>query len=339
MAAQTREFPSPATLAFCGDAGRKIQWWLTPFCPPFRLSLRDHRILGADVKRSICLVAIAALTASGNALSVGEIADVTVIDRDNGARLTPHYYHGEYWAAGSPGRRYAIEIRNHRGERVLAVTSVDGVNVISGKTASWTQSGYVLNPWEHYEINGWRKSDAEVAAFTFTASPNSYAARTGRQANIGVIGVALFRERQPQPVYAPPPSQSEIDPPLEARSEREPRSPQTSGPGPTSDAPSASSRDRATEDLRAPLPAAPRAEVTTPKLGTGHGAREDSFVVHVEFERLQAQPNEIIRIRYESLDNLVAMGIIRRWHPVATVLDPFPAAPESEYVPDPPGGS
>jgi hypothetical protein len=287
------------------------------------------------MKYSVCLAAIAALIASSNALSVGEIADVTVIDRDNGARLTPHYYHGEYWVAGMPGRKYAIEVRNHLGERILAVTSVDGVNVISGKTASWTQSGYVLNPGEHYEITGWRKSDAEVAAFTFTASPNSYAARTGRPANIGVIGVALFRERLPQPVYAPPPPLSEKDAAADASSAREPQSP--AAPGPTAAGASAPTRDRATEDARASSPSQ-LAEVIPPKLGTGHGAREGSFVVNVEFERLQPQPNEIIHIRYDSFDNLVAMGVIRRSHPVAAALNPFPASPESEYVPDPPGG-
>jgi hypothetical protein len=321
------------------------------------------------VKPLVCLVAIAALTASHHALAVGvgEIADVTVIDRDNGARLTPHYYHGEYWVAGTPGGRYAIEIRNHLGERVLAVTSVDGVNVISGKTASWTQSGYVFNPGERYEITGWRKSDTEVAAFTFTASPNSYAARTGRPANVGVIGVALFRERQPQPVYAPPPPQSEVDPASDASFAREPRSAPTPAPGPTVNAASAPTRDRAAEAPRsaspptrdraaeAPRSASPppgdraaeasrlasapplQAEITSPKLGTGHGAREASFVIDVDFERLQPQPNEVIRIRYDSLDNLVAMGIIERSHPIATVLNPFPASPESQYVPDPPG--
>ena len=106
--------------------------------------------------------------------------------------------------AGRPGARYAIEIRNRLGERLLAVTSVDGVNVVSGATAAWDQTGYVFGPGERYQITGWRKTDAEVAAFTFTDSPNSYAERTGRPANVGVIGVALFRERQPQPVYAPP---------------------------------------------------------------------------------------------------------------------------------------
>lgn len=48
----------------------------------------------------------------------------------------------------------------------------------------------------------------------------------------------------------------------------------------------------------------------SPKLGTGHGQREDSVVSHTSFERLQTQPNEIITIRYDSRENLVAAGII-----------------------------
>ena len=143
--------------------------------------------------------------ASCAARAAGTIADVTIVDRDSGAALHTYYYHGEYWVAGRPGARYAIRIRNRLGERLLAVTSVDGVNVLSGETAAWDQAGYVFNPGESYQITGWRKTDAEVAAFTFTDSPNSYAQRTGRPANVGVIGVAVFRERQPQPVYTSPP--------------------------------------------------------------------------------------------------------------------------------------
>ncbi len=106
--------------------------------------------------------------------------------------------HGEYWVAGRPGARYSIMIQNHRGERILAVTAVDGINVISGETGAWGQSGYVFSPGESYEIAGWRKSNAEIAAFNFTAAANSYAERTGRPANVGVIGVALFLERPAQ---------------------------------------------------------------------------------------------------------------------------------------------
>src|SRR5580658_3206455 len=135
------------------------------------------------------------LATAGQAHITGGIADVAIIDRDSGAVLSPYWYRGEYWVAGRPGARYSIEIRNHLGERMLAVTSVDGINVVSGATAAWDQTGYVFGAGERYQITGWRKSDAEVAAFTFTDSPNSYAERTGRPANVGVIGVAMFRER------------------------------------------------------------------------------------------------------------------------------------------------
>ena len=124
------------------------------------------------------------LATTCSAQSVGGIAEVAIVDRDSGTVLSPHFYRGEYWVAGRPGARYAIEIRNRLGERLLAVTSVDGVNVVSGATAGWDQTGYVFSPGERYQITGWRKTDAEVAAFTFTDSPNSYAERTGRPTRV-----------------------------------------------------------------------------------------------------------------------------------------------------------
>ena len=47
------------------------------------------------------------------------------------------------------------------------------------------------------EIAGWRKSMDDVAQFVFTDLPDSYAARTGRPHNVGVVGVAVFREARP----------------------------------------------------------------------------------------------------------------------------------------------
>ena len=135
------------------------------------------------------------LAASAAANALGSLARVSVVDRDSGVTLPTYYSRGEYWVAGDPGARYAIEVRNCAGGRLLAVTSVDGVNVLSGETAGWNQSGYVFDPGERYQITGWRKSNAEVAAFTFTDSRDSYAERTGRPANVGVIGIALFREQ------------------------------------------------------------------------------------------------------------------------------------------------
>src|SRR5260370_12813562 len=155
------------------------------------------------MKRLMYFAISVVLASASEAQAVRGLADVSIIDRDSGVVLDTHYYHGEYWVAGSPGGRYAIEIHNHLGERLLAVTSVDGVNVVSGETAAWDQAGYVFGAGDRYQITGWRKSDAEVAAFTFTDLANSYAARTGPPANVGVIGVAGLPRRQP-PTRAQP---------------------------------------------------------------------------------------------------------------------------------------
>jgi hypothetical protein len=305
------------------------------------------------MKHTVCFAALAALATSCNALAVGGIAEVTIIDRSTGVALTPHLYRGEYWVAGKPGATYAIEIRNHRDQRLLAVTAVDGVNVISGATAAWGQTGYVFNPGQDYRITGWRKSDTEVAAFTFTASPNSYAARTGRPENVGIIGVALFRERQPQEVYIPPAPQVAAPSPSPVGTPTTPPL-ATLIPPPPADAPASVPRpdfstrlpdSLAREDYsggratQPPKSASKSAEPTvTPKLGTGHGEREYSYVTNTEFDRMQIQPNEVIRIRYDSLDNLIAMGIVEPFRPAVPAANPFPASAQQQYVPDPPAG-
>lgn len=300
---------------------------------------------------SLTLPALTALTglaallslASLPAQAIGRLADVTIVDRDTGATLPVHYTKGEYWVAGRPGARYAITVRNRLGERVLAVPSVDGVNVLSGETAAWDQRGYVFSPYERYQITGWRKSSSEVAAFEFSHIANSYASRTGRPAHVGVIGVALFREQPP----APPPSV--ISEPYSQRERRDggvdegdggnrlgrlreepaPAIPQSpAAPAPSTLAESSAQSQSADSVARAaPKPSA--------KLGTAHGQRETSVVTHTTFTRLQDRPNEVISIRYDSLDNLIARGVIRE--PIAGPQVPraFPQSDRFSYVPDP----
>jgi len=92
---------------------------------------------------------------------------------------------------------YSLRVYNHCNKRRLAVITVDGVNVISGKDGNWEGEGYVLDPWETMEIPGWRRGDDTVAAFTFKPEDKSYANATGRGvANVGVIGCAVFDEKQ-----------------------------------------------------------------------------------------------------------------------------------------------
>ena len=126
---------------------------------------------------------------------------IDVVTRPDGRVLPVYPKDGRGYVMGTPGQEYGIRVCNTTGERVLAVMSVDGVNVVSGETASPSQSGYVLSAHECADINGWRKSLAATAAFYFTELPDAYATRTGRPDNVGVIGVALFRERPQRTVW------------------------------------------------------------------------------------------------------------------------------------------
>ena len=106
--------------------------------------------------------------------------DLQVVDRDTGQVLRV-WRHGErQFVAGQPGDRYGLRVSNNTDGRLLVVLSVDGLNILTGETASYDQRGYVFRPHETYDLTGWRKSDTQVAAFTFAPLPQSYAARTGR---------------------------------------------------------------------------------------------------------------------------------------------------------------
>jgi hypothetical protein len=266
---------------------------------PFHSSAR--LLLGA------CAVAALAACAAP-AAATGALLDVRIVDRSTGETLPNLRHDGQWWVAGQPGSRYAVRLTNRTGGRLLAVLSVDGVNAVTGETAKPDGSGYVLAPGASAEITGWRKDLTRVAAFEFTALASSYAALTGRPDNVGVIGVAVFRERA-APV-----------PPIAQRDAHD-ESARAAAP--------AAAANEATADARG------RAESTAPlKLGTGHGRQERSVTRYTDFERAQEAPDELIAVRYESRDALVALGVLPRPRPLPNPRpNPFPAA--AGFVPDP----
>ena len=245
------------------------------------------------------LAALAFAAASLSAHAVGRLADITLHDRASGRDLPVHWHEGRAYVVGRPGNEYQISVKSRSGEDLLAIMSVDGVNVLSGQTASATHGGgYVIAPWTEAHIRGWRKSLDEVAAFYFTSLGDSYAARTGRPDHVGVIGVALYqRKRPPEPVAQ---ADAANEPPA-YRARREGAA--------------------AEKSLAAPS-AAP--------LGTGHGRREHSPTRHVGFERSTEQPLETIAIYYDSYRNLVAQGVLPQ-HSQRRDPNPFPTG----FVPDP----
>jgi hypothetical protein len=104
------------------------------------------------------------------------------------------------YVAGDAGRRYTIVVRNHSPGRVEVLATVDGLDVIDGKAGAFAKRGYLLDPHGTLEIEGFRQSENQVAAFRFGAVSQSYAERkTGESRNVGVIGVAFFYEQGDSP--------------------------------------------------------------------------------------------------------------------------------------------
>ena len=250
------------------------------------------------------LIAVAILHSAGSLAS--PLAGVDIYDRTNRQALETHRHDGKQYVIGTPGHEYAVRIRNRTGGRLLAVVSVDGVNAVTGETASPGQSGYVIEPGGYVNIQGWRKDLERTAAFYFSDPGDSYASRTGRPDDLGVIGVALFRERERPTPYA--------------YENRAPTAASSAGTAARQGAAERSDQSSA------------RATAMEAPLGTGHGRREHSPVEQVEFERASASPDQRIVIRYDRRENLVAMGVLppaARWHEP----DPFPAT--LGFVPDP----
>ena len=121
---------------------------------------------------------------------------ITVSLRDAwGEPLDAMHVGDRTYVVGQQGERYSIVISNHTRRRFEAVATVDGLDVISGKVGAFGNRGYVLMPEANLEIDGFRQSSNEVAAFRFAKVRDSYAAQRGEARNVGVIGIAFFAER------------------------------------------------------------------------------------------------------------------------------------------------
>jgi len=254
---------------------------------------------------------------------VGRLLDVSI---EVEGRSSPLYSatdgSGRYYFEAREGGRYSIRLANRTGERLGAVVTVDGLNVISGVRDDGRGRMYVVGPWEDTEIRGWRSSLADVRRFTFVDERSSYAARSGKaNAKMGWIEIAVYREqrRYVQRPYPYPYPAEPYEPGSRDKSE---------------DAPAASGRDsaRAGEDAPAakaapPTAEAPRAQSESDERrdanegararsfpGTGWGARTDDPAVVVSFEP-EATAAERLSLRYEYRGALVALGILPRpWY-------------------------
>jgi hypothetical protein len=284
-------------------------------------------------------------------------------DRAAGYELTvlvdgvpaPTYVHdGETYVLGQLGARYTLRVSNHSGRRIEAVVSVDGRDAIDGRPADFRgKRGYLVPAWGSIDIDGWRISHQEAAAFRFSSVPDSYAARTGGGREVGVVGVAIFPERVLPPPYAyrrlpyphrpyPYPYEDNYGAPSGSsggRAEADKGSnapPPATGaaPAPTPTAPDAQPAPRAQGEAGRAYGDGAEESRARPGLGTEYGEAVSSPIYEVEFVRANAyRPSTMLGLRYDDREGLLAMGIDVDGYPpscasesdLRRTAEPFPA--------------
>jgi hypothetical protein len=236
---------------------------------------------------------------------------VDILDED-GSVLPTADRSARRYILGGHGGRYTIRVSNPSSRRVEVVVSVDGLDVIDGKPASLDKRGYVINPWSDVRIDGWRTTVHSVAAFRFGRVADSYAARTSGARNVGVIGVALFTERDvpppPRPII---PRRHYHDEEGDAGGVGGARGHAEAAPR----APARSANSKAGQGATAaPDAAAPaerrRAELQDrPGLGTEFGEQRGSSVTFTTFVRASTRPAAYAELRYNDQAGLARLGI------------------------------
>ena len=225
------------------------------------------------------------------------------------------------YVLGGEGRRYVLRVHNRSPRRVEVVATVDGLDVMDGKPGDYkNKRGYLIEAYGSVDIDGWRLSDREAAAFRFAPIAESYAAKSGSTRNVGVIGVAVFPERitpARRPVYQPEPWHAD-DLLSTQESAAAPPPSAAEAPAKTSAAPAGRAEGRARRSRSG--------------LGTEFGEAVSSAIHEVQFVRANAShPAAVIGARYNDRAGLYALGIdvdgLRAPSDLALreSADPFPA--------------
>ena len=271
---------------------------------------------------------------------------VELLYGDSG-RLPTFYSSGRAYVLGNIGERYRIHIGNPTSRRVEAVVSVDGLDAIDGRTASFDDKrGYVIPAYGDITIDGFRTSAEKVATFRFSSVRDSYAARKGQDRNVGVIGVAFFPERERPPVAVMPRPSPHYDDRRNYDDRPHSSAPSKGGyeggsgraPGAPAPAPSAAAESRAADGAGS-YGGAPRREARR-GLGTEFGEQRYSSVGYTSFQRENAiYPAHVTELRYNDRQGLIALGIpvdeaVRRDDvSLRESAEPFPRSP---YASPPP---
>jgi len=226
---------------------------------------------------------------------------------------------GRYFIEGAVGKRCAITVRNNSSSRLEIVESIDGRDVLRDAAASLAAGGMIIPSFERWVNSGWRLNDSQVAEFVFGDPGASVTAQaTGSTSNAGVIGIAVFAEKQrtytamssgiygdnsaghgwfrkgptfgSEVMKGGATSDSYLGATLDSFSD-------------SADAASSVSATSAVSNLS-------RTASAAPDLGVGMGTVQADHIGHTTFERASATPAVMIEIQYRSRQWLLDNGVI-----------------------------
>lgn len=107
-------------------------------------------------------------------------------------------HNGKLFIEAKDGTEYSLRVSNSTGKRVMAIITVDGVNVVDG-TKDEKGTGYIVNAYSAVEIKGFRESTTHVGNFKFAVKGKGYnsdKASGGSVTNSGVIGCIFIEEKE-----------------------------------------------------------------------------------------------------------------------------------------------
>ena len=131
----------------------------------------------------------------------------------DGRPLNEYYSRGRTYVEALQGAEYELRLRNNSADRMAVALSVDCLNTIDARhTSAWNASKWVIEPYQTITISGWQMSSERARRFYFTDERDSYGAKLGQTANLGVIAAVFFRERsRPIPITPSYPRRGDKD--------------------------------------------------------------------------------------------------------------------------------
>ncbi len=266
----------------------------------------------------------------------------------HGKPVREYQHEGRLFLEGRKGTDFTIRLKNLTQQRILAVISIDGLSIITGEDASVTDGGYVLNARETLNIPGWSLNNDEVARFFFHKAAESYAGKSGKPRNIGVIGAAIFKEKRQATTLlrgrgVTLDSYPSYDPNGTAKGPVFQTFYCSNTAEPVREGPSWSTTIRADsfhpgevncnavmEDSCTVQPSEVERgggtvqEMAPSEIGTGFGKKQGFKVQEVAFYRESQTPNEVLEITYDTRKGLEKRGVDLNWRPTVARPKPFP---------------